>query len=211
MKRNKGFTLVELLAVIAILAIIIVAAVPAVNSLATNSKKNMFCKKVQTVERSAQLYGEDSMKALSVDSSTAMIDPSNIDCVQYDLDEPVEDNRTSTIPYCEITTIQTLIDKGYVTLEKDDNNVARQFIDPKDGRSMLNDQVMIYIVNKRVYSQMVYNSIGDAQDCTNYVDYQNLKQRVLYYRCKDKVNKKKQLVGQGLSRSEIRAEDQNCR
>ena len=51
MINRKGFSLVEILAVIAIIAIVSVAAVPAVITIARNNKSNMFCKKIQTIEK----------------------------------------------------------------------------------------------------------------------------------------------------------------
>ena len=42
--KNKGFTLVELLAVIVILAIIMIIAVPNVTEAMNNSKKNLILK-----------------------------------------------------------------------------------------------------------------------------------------------------------------------
>lgn len=54
MKNNRGFTLVELLAVIAILAIIIIMALLGVTTILNYSKKNMFLNEVRQVYRSAQ-------------------------------------------------------------------------------------------------------------------------------------------------------------
>ena len=54
MKNNRGFTLVELLAVIAILAIIIIMALIGVTTILNYSKKNMFLNEVRQVYRSAQ-------------------------------------------------------------------------------------------------------------------------------------------------------------
>ena len=59
MKNNKGFTLVELLAVIVILAILALIAVPNISNLLNKSKNNMFCKKVQSIEAAAKYYAQD--------------------------------------------------------------------------------------------------------------------------------------------------------
>lgn len=59
MKKNKGFTLVELLAVIVILAILALIAVPNISGLLKKSRNNMFCKKVQSIEAAAKYYAQD--------------------------------------------------------------------------------------------------------------------------------------------------------
>lgn len=54
MKDNKGFTLVELLAVIAILAILVVIALPNVLDMFNSAKQNSFATEVQTIMKTAQ-------------------------------------------------------------------------------------------------------------------------------------------------------------
>ena len=59
MKNNKGFTLVELLAVIAILAILVIIALPNVLKMFNDSKKNSFLTETKTI------YSEVSKKYIS--------------------------------------------------------------------------------------------------------------------------------------------------
>lgn len=63
MKKKKGFTLVELLAVIAILAILATVATPLVMTASKNIKKKMFAAKVKMIETAAvncaQQYKDD--------------------------------------------------------------------------------------------------------------------------------------------------------
>ena len=62
MKKNKGFTLVELLAVIAILAILVIIALPNVMGMFNDAKENSFmteCKQIYKVAQ--QQYINDSM------------------------------------------------------------------------------------------------------------------------------------------------------
>ena len=57
--KNKGFTLVELLAVIAILAILVIIALPNVLKMFNDSKKNSFLTEAKTI------YSEVSKKYIS--------------------------------------------------------------------------------------------------------------------------------------------------
>lgn len=64
MKNNKGFTLVELLAVIVILALITTIAVPAALSISGKIKDNLYCEKIDMILSSAKMYGEDNRDLL---------------------------------------------------------------------------------------------------------------------------------------------------
>ena len=58
-KNNKGFTLVELLAVIVIMGILLLVAIPGVFGVSNNIKANAYRKKVTDIEAAAKLYGQD--------------------------------------------------------------------------------------------------------------------------------------------------------
>lgn len=73
MKNNRGFTLVELLAVIVILAILALIAVPNVSNLLNKSKNNMFCKKVQSIEAAAKYYAQDHDDKLTFTDEEAKV------------------------------------------------------------------------------------------------------------------------------------------
>ncbi len=61
MRKVKGFTLVELLAVIVILAIILAIAIPAIGSIVQSSRKGALESQVKLILRAAFLkYGMDS-------------------------------------------------------------------------------------------------------------------------------------------------------
>ncbi|MBD1223929.1 prepilin-type N-terminal cleavage/methylation domain-containing protein [Virgibacillus halodenitrificans] len=55
LKKQKGFTLVELLAVIAILAIIVAIAVPTVGKVIDNSKSDAHDANIELIENAARL------------------------------------------------------------------------------------------------------------------------------------------------------------
>lgn len=66
MKKNKGFTLVELLAVIAILAILVIIALPNVMGMFKTAKKNSFTTEVKKIAQTAeQQWMIDSMVTTS--------------------------------------------------------------------------------------------------------------------------------------------------
>ena len=73
MKNNKGFTLVELLAVIAILAILVIIALPNVLKMFNDSKKNSFLTEAKTI------YGEAGKKYIS-DNITSPSNNEHIYC-----------------------------------------------------------------------------------------------------------------------------------
>lgn len=62
LKNNKGFTLVELLAVIVVLAVIILIAMPAVMSAMDKARKNALVTEIAEIGKIAQTaYADDSM------------------------------------------------------------------------------------------------------------------------------------------------------
>ena len=182
MEKKKGFTLIELLAVIVIIAIVSVAAVPAVLTIARNNKNNMFCKKVQTIEKSAQLYGSDEIE--EIDEGNPPIDD-NIKCNLYVDAKPMQEKE-----HCQVTTVYNLAERGYVNYEQaGKNKVKNEVIDPRTSSSMLTKQVMVYVVNKRVHAQYIYDNLKDALKCSDIMTAANIKIRELYYMDGSKMRK----------------------
>lgn len=173
MINRKGFSLVELLAVIVIIAILSVAAVPAVITISRNNKNNMFCKKVQTIEKAAQLYGSDMFEDIDEDM---MLDD-NVKCNMK------EDNKAAAIKtHCQVTLVSTLAEQGYVNYEQaGKTKVANEVIDPRSNTSMLDYRVIVFTVNKRIHAQYVYGSIKDALKCSDVIKVGNARVRELYF------------------------------
>lgn len=63
MKKENGFTLVELLAVLAILAIIVAIAIPAVGSIVSNAEDSASNSEKELVEDAARLYFLDNAES----------------------------------------------------------------------------------------------------------------------------------------------------
>ena len=121
MKNNKGFTLVELLAVIVILALLVTIAVPSTIAISNKLKENMFCKKIESIEIAAKLYGEDRK-----DSFT----------------ESYETYPSRTI------SVSDLIASGDL---KKDNSTSPFVLDPRDNSSMDEIQLTVYEKYNRIY------------------------------------------------------------
>lgn len=146
MEKNKGFTLVELLAVIVILAIVSLIAVPSVNGLLRKSRTNMFCKKVESIEAAAKYYAQDNLSDLATDSKMVV---------------------ANKIP------IRLLVEKGYLKKDSDNCTVGSNCVtDPRDKSSLDNNYIDIYSENNRLYGRYLYNSEDvDNKICGEKVTY----------------------------------------
>lgn len=121
MKNSKGFTLVELLAVIVILAILITIAVPSTIGISNKLKENMFCKKIDSIEVAAKLYGEDRKSSFT--------------------------ENYETYPSRKIV-VKDLIETGDL---KKDNNTNPYILDPRDNTSMDDLELIVYEKYNRIY------------------------------------------------------------
>ena len=63
--KNRGFTLVEVLAVIVVLGVIIAIAVPNIIMSSKKSKESMYDTKVNMIEKAAELYGNDNFDSVN--------------------------------------------------------------------------------------------------------------------------------------------------
>ncbi len=178
---KKGFTLVELLGAIVILAVLMLVVTPAVLSIARKNKENMYCGKIKTAIKAAQLYGEENFKYID-------------DTIEGDESKLMEDNTICNIGgkiinHCQITTISNLADKGYLKLEKvGKSSVETEFLDPRNFTSMLNDQIAIYIVNKRINAQFIYNNSKDGKKCADSVQVGGGRYKSFYYHSEDSID-----------------------
>lgn len=124
MNKNKGFTLIEILAVIVIISVVILAAIPAVVSISGKMRTNMYCTKIDQVKKSGIIYGQEN-----------------------DLDETCTINSVS-YP-CKNITIETLIINNYIDPDKGGN-----LTDPRDTSSMNNKALIVYQKNNRYYTNI---------------------------------------------------------
>ena len=89
MEKNKGFTLVELLAVIVILAIIMIIAIPAVlNTMETAKKKSMVEFAQKAMNKAEEKYYE------SITMGKSMNTGADQNCIVYDISKDLGINNT---------------------------------------------------------------------------------------------------------------------
>ena len=86
-KKNKGFTLVELLAVIVVLAIIALIAAPAVLSTIENSRKKTFIRSADGLLESSKVYYMNSQLFSSFNLITFYCDSKKNSCISDKLDK----------------------------------------------------------------------------------------------------------------------------
>ena len=131
---NKGFTLVELLAVLVILSLLITIAVPSVNRILLSINESMYCEKVSNIESAAKMYAEDNyMDKISITEKVIV----------------------------ESVTLGTLVDKSYLKKDEetcvigDDSNPC--LLDPRDKSGMDNLTFRIYTKNNRLYATVNFD------------------------------------------------------
>lgn len=136
--NNKGFTLVEILAVLMITIIITSISFAGIGVLNKNIHQNMYEETVALIEASATRYGEDHQNKLN---TSCTVDGS-------------AQNKCGSI------TVQTLIDTGYISTKKKNDAGEAVLIDERkkeeDENYYLNSKtVYIYLENDIVYSKYV--------------------------------------------------------
>ncbi len=140
--NNKGFTLVELLAVIVVLAIIVSIAVPSTVSISRKIKGNLFCQKVNSIVNAASLYGEDYKETFGFETYHI----NNKTCV--DSKTGNEYQVEGGFFNAQEIQVKDLLNKGYLKKEKaEEGNV----VDPRTNENMENDHLVVYEKYGRIY------------------------------------------------------------
>lgn len=121
---NKGFTIVELIAVMAVLVLLIVLVVPAINGSSNKTKAKIYQSKVEMIEKAAIIYGQDNYKIITTTGNKQTIDE-----VEY---------RTFTVK------VKDLIPEYYTA---DNNTEGSLVIDPRDNTKFLDEKEVIIKIN----------------------------------------------------------------
>ena len=146
MKNNKGFTLVELLAVIAILAILVIIALPNVLKMFNDSKKNSFLTEAKTVySEVSKKYISESMKGnkltyVSSEDNTKldMTGKSLKYCVLLNADGSVKSMKVSNGTWiAELSGNKKITDLKSSDLK--DGNLANEECGPKKPKTFAED------------------------------------------------------------------------
>lgn len=143
MKKKNGFTLIELLAVIVILSIIISMSTFGVMRIRNNSLKKLLDTKINELEASAILYGQENQSSLG---GTCTVDG-------------VESK------FCKKITVKELIDSDYYKSNEVNTSNKKDLINNVTNKSMLCDEIQIYKKNNRVYAKALNIKSNDV----NYV------------------------------------------
>lgn len=155
--NNKGFTLVELLAVITVLALIVGVAIPSTIGISNKIKQNMYCSKINNIASSAALYGEDNRGSLTLPLKNS----------EYKiLFESMWNGEVNDIYYQKVS-IKTLIEKGYIkkeVKEKEFEKIGGYILDPRTNEPMDEQEVLVYLKYNRVYSHFINE---EANECIN--------------------------------------------
>lgn len=109
--NNKGFTLVEVLAIIVILGILITIIAPNVTTLINENKKNSLEKLNTSITSAAKLYISDHKYEIKLTSST---------CNANDTIDIDKIGNTDLNPNNQIK-IRTLVDEGNISTSSDGN------------------------------------------------------------------------------------------
>lgn len=160
--KNKGFTLVEVLAVIVILALLITVAVPSVIGISKRVKANMFCSKVKDIESAAKLYGEDYVDEFGADAKYITIcDLINNSVYKKEGNKKDKNGNEYNNCYCEVY----YLDPNTMTQAQKDSLDNPCVTDPRDGTSMDKNNVEIKIINKRINAEYIYKNEEDKNSC----------------------------------------------
>lgn len=123
MKKNKGFTLVEILVVIVILGIAMIIAIPSINDSRNIANEKAYAAKASGFESAAVLFTQDNMENL-VNAKTSS---------DYTIVNSNDSKVTATIK------LSKLIEHGYL-MNSDD-----ALIDPRNQNDLSNSSVVITI------------------------------------------------------------------
>lgn len=126
--NKKGFTLVELLGVIAIMGIIIVIAVPATGVIKDKTNEYMLNKKIELIEKSAIIYGEDNINDIT--DSTKKYNGNNCIMIKVKdlVPEYLESETTDSDGYIEdVTSKGNYLDEKNIIIYLLDENVKAKY------------------------------------------------------------------------------------
>lgn len=119
--KQKGFTLIELIAVVVILALIALIVFPAINSVLKDSRDSAYETQIRMIEKAGKEYYLENYN---------------------ELPDEVEDQ-------CKYVNVQDIIDNGYIADEE--LNDDKKIINPKNNEPLTGKIQVCYESNQYVY------------------------------------------------------------
>lgn len=142
--NKKGFTLIELLAVIIILALVMSIGTISVVHITEAIKTKMLKTRVETIETSAINWGQENLDKLTQKCNNIKIEGL----------QDIKEATTIDSNFCITKTVRELINAGFIETDEIDSNKNKTYTNNVTGKSMLDDTVIIYRKNNRVYAIM---------------------------------------------------------
>ena len=141
--NEKGFTLVELLAVIVILSLVVVIAATSINSSLNTSKEKILEDRINNITTGAISYVQNQKNILNAG-----------DCAS------INAKQHTTYDRCKVYTVQELINlKAIETNEK-----GGKIYNPVTNTEMNNDIVTVYRMNNRLHAQITCKK-SEGESC----------------------------------------------
>ena len=128
---NKGFTLVELMAVLVLIVIIASIGYAGVSAVRNNINKNLWEATVEEIETGAVKYGQDNLNDLNVKATC----------------------NNNEIKNCIEVTVSFLIESNYIDADEKDEDGNEIITNNVTGEIVNDNIVYIYLENNRVYAQ----------------------------------------------------------
>ncbi len=130
---NKGFTLVELMAVLVLIVIIASIGYAGITAVQRNINQNLWEATVEEIETGAVKYGQDNLNALNT-NETCNIDGSETrNCIEV--------------------TVEFLINSNYIDTDEVDDSEKEIITNNVTGEIVNDNIVCIYLENNRVYAE----------------------------------------------------------
>ena len=157
MKNNKGFTIVEILAVVLILALLLVVGVPMISNSGKGAEKKVLQTKIDNIKQSAILYAQDKKFKFEITG-----------CNGCDATTPnggMDNDGDGYIDNCFCSssgniTIETLLNEGYIAPDEESGNDIYNPVDK--SKSLKSCSITLYKKYGKIYA--IYNAEDTADE-----------------------------------------------
>lgn len=121
--KQKGFTLIELIAVIVILALIALVVFPAINGVLKDSRENAYDSQISIIEKAAKEYYLENYKELPEENGCTYVSIETLISKGYISDEELDEKSQIIDP----KTNEPLT--GFVEVQYDSNQYNYKFVE----------------------------------------------------------------------------------